>query len=180
MKRFLKVIAYILLSVVGVIVLAFLVFNGYYAQLNSKAKKELTEVQRIKENGFQFRDLNKNGKLDVYEDSRQEIEKRIDDLLVQMNLEEKVGMMWHPPIGVGSKGEVLGKPNPSVLNFVSSWDVIVNKKINHYNLFTIPDAQNLAGWYNRIQKLAAETGPLEFEQPFIPWPIWRPNLAGQE
>src|SRR6266567_426502 len=34
-------------------------------------------------------DLNKNGRKDVYEDSRAPIEKRIDDLLSQMTLEEK-------------------------------------------------------------------------------------------
>jgi len=157
MKRFVKIVAYIFLSILVITVFAILIFNGYYARVNSKAKKELAEVKVLNENGFKFRDLNKNGELDVYEDSRQEIENRISDLLLQMNLDEKVGMMWHPPIGVGEKGEVLGKPNPSLLNFVSSWDVIVNKKITHYNLFTIPDAQNLAEWYNRIQKLAEET-----------------------
>ncbi|HEY3037384.1 MAG TPA: hypothetical protein VGJ66_01545, partial [Pyrinomonadaceae bacterium] len=34
-------------------------------------------------------DLNKNGRLDVYEDPHADIEKRIDDLLSQMTLEEK-------------------------------------------------------------------------------------------
>ncbi|HSQ19548.1 MAG TPA: glycoside hydrolase family 3 N-terminal domain-containing protein, partial [Blastocatellia bacterium] len=34
-------------------------------------------------------DLNKNGRLDVYEDPQAPIEKRIDDLLRQMNLDEK-------------------------------------------------------------------------------------------
>ncbi len=157
MKRFFKVLAYIFLSMAVLIVLALLVFNAYYAVLNSNAKNKLVEVQVFNENGFKFRDLNKNGKLDIYEDSREETEIRVSNLLLQMNLEEKVGMMWHPPIGVGKKGEVLGKPNPSALNFVSTWDVIVNKKINHYNLFSIPDARNLAEWYNRVQKLASET-----------------------
>jgi beta-glucosidase len=35
---------------------------------------------------YTFRDLNKNGKLDIYEDSRQPIELRIKDLLKQMTL----------------------------------------------------------------------------------------------
>ena len=34
-------------------------------------------------------DFNKNGKKDIYEDPSQSIEKRIDDLLSQMTLEEK-------------------------------------------------------------------------------------------
>ena len=38
-------------------------------------------------------DLNKNGKKDIYEDSSQKIDKRIDDLLSQMNIEEKTCQM---------------------------------------------------------------------------------------
>lgn len=157
MKRILKILGYILLSFLGIVVLAIFIFNGYYGQLNSKAKNELVEVKVLNENGIKFRDLNKNGKLDIYEDNRQEIENRIDNLLSQMTMEEKVGMMWHPPIGVGKKGEVLGKPNPAAFSMVSSWDVLVNKKINHYNLFRIPGTRHLAEWYNSFQKIAEQT-----------------------
>jgi len=38
-------------------------------------------------------DLNKNGKKDIYEDPSQPVEKRIDDLLAQMTLEEKTCQM---------------------------------------------------------------------------------------
>ncbi|MBT6004157.1 MAG: glycoside hydrolase family 3 protein [Prolixibacteraceae bacterium] len=157
MKKILKVLGYVLVSLLVLIIVLILVFNGYYSVLNSKAKKQLTEVQVLKENGRNFRDLNKNGKLDIYEDSNQDIEKRIENLLAQMTLEEKVGMMWHPPIGVGEKGEILGKPNPAAFSMVSSWDVLVNKKINHYNLFIIPDTRHLADWYNNFQKIAEQT-----------------------
>ena len=34
-------------------------------------------------------DLNKNGRMDVYENPKVDIERRISDLLSQMNLEEK-------------------------------------------------------------------------------------------
>ena len=157
MKRILKVIGFIILSVIGIIILVLIVFNTYYARLNSKAKKQLTEVQVLTDNNFEFRDLNKNGKLDIYEDNRKNIDDRIDDLLSQMTIEEKVGLMWHPPIGVGQKGEVLNKPNPKVFNLTSSIDLIVNKKINHFNLFIIPGAKALAEWYNKIQKIAEQT-----------------------
>ena len=157
MKRVFKILGYTLLSLVGIILLALIVFNSYYAVKNSKAKKQLTEVKVLTDGNFEYRDLNNNGKLDIYEDSRQQIEKRIDDLLSQMTIEEKTGMMWHPPIGVGKKGEVLNKPNPKVFSLVSSLDVIVNKKINHYNLFMVPGARNLAAWYNKIQKIAEQT-----------------------
>ena len=42
-----------------------------------------------------FRDLNKNGRLDPYEDPRQPIEVRVEDLLGQMSLAEKAGLMFH-------------------------------------------------------------------------------------
>ena len=38
-------------------------------------------------------DLNKNGKKDIYEDSSQPVDKRIDDLLSQMTLEEKTAQL---------------------------------------------------------------------------------------
>ena len=38
-------------------------------------------------------DFNKNGKKDIYEDPKQDVEKRLDDLLAQMNLEEKANQL---------------------------------------------------------------------------------------
>jgi len=157
MKRFLKITGIVILSFIGLILCVILAFNGYYFGLNFKAKQKLAEVQILAENGFQYRDLNKNGKLDVYEDSRQDIEKRIDDILLQMTIEEKAGMMWHPPIGVGKNGEVLGKLNVAALNINSTYDVVINNKFSHFNLFMIPKSHLLAEWYNAIQKIAEQT-----------------------
>jgi beta-glucosidase len=39
-------------------------------------------------------DLDKNGKMDVYEDPSQPIEKRVNDLLKRMTLDEKIGQLW--------------------------------------------------------------------------------------
>ena len=52
--------------------------------------------------GRRVRDLNGNGRLDPYEDPRRPLEERVDDLLAQMTLAEKAGLMFHPPIGVGA------------------------------------------------------------------------------
>ena len=46
-------------------------------------------------NGLQFKDLNKNGKLEVYEDWRRPNQERVKDLIAQMTLAEKAGMMMH-------------------------------------------------------------------------------------
>ncbi len=47
----------------------------------------------LQADGLQFKDLNKNKKLDKYEDWRLPTEVRINDLIAQMTLEEKVGFM---------------------------------------------------------------------------------------
>jgi len=154
--KFLRFLLYLILSVVGIVVLLFVGFNVYFWILNSNAKSKLENKPVIVDNGFEYRDLNNNGKLDIYEDDRQSVEARVNDLLSQMTIEEKVGLMWHPPIGVGVKGEVLGKPAPMRFSFYSSYDLILNKKLRDFNLFMIPDTRNLANWYNEIQKIAEQ------------------------
>jgi len=152
MRKFWKWIKYI----GGVIILLSLVvyfsFQGYYWLVNKRAKARLVKKPILTEKGHQFRDLNANGKLDIYEDSRQLVEARVKDLLSQMGLEDKVGMFWHPPIGVGDRGRVLRKP--AMMSPASSYDVIINQKVRHFNLFEVPRAKFLARWYNRIQKIA--------------------------
>ena len=51
------------------------------------------------ENYF-YRDLNRNGRLDVYEDSRNSTSMRVEDLLAQMTISEKVGQMMHPALSI--------------------------------------------------------------------------------
>ena len=63
-------------------------------------------VQITKDKGLQFKDLNKNGKLDKYEDWRLTDNERIADLVSLMTLEEKVGLMFHPNIAVPADGIV--------------------------------------------------------------------------
>jgi beta-glucosidase len=154
MKKFLKIIGIVLLFIVLAVVV---IYHGHFYLLNRKAKKQLTEIKYLEVDGQGFRDLNRNGILDIYEDHRQDIGLRVEDLLSQMTVEEKVGLMWHPHIGVGRSGEILGRPNIRAFNTVSTWDVLVNKKINHYNLYAIPGTGELAQWYNRLQKIAAQT-----------------------
>lgn len=44
--------------------------------------------------GLKFKDLNKNGTLDVYEDWREETDTRVADLITQMTPEEEVGLLF--------------------------------------------------------------------------------------
>ena len=61
---------------------------------------------RLTEGEFTFRDLNKNGRLDPYEDSRRPIDERVEDLLSQMTLEEKAGLMFHMIAAVNKDGSL--------------------------------------------------------------------------
>ncbi len=52
-------------------------------------------VKIIQVAGLPFKDLNKSGTLDPYEDWRKTPKQRAADLLQHMTLEEKVGVMMH-------------------------------------------------------------------------------------
>jgi beta-glucosidase len=110
------------------------------------------EAPVLSEGGHVFRDLNKNGELDAYEDSRLPIETRVDDLLQQMTLEEKAGLMFHPAIGMGAEGQLLEEPGP--MNPIPTSEYLYEKKINHFNLYHIAPLKKTAEWYNRLQKMA--------------------------
>ena len=64
-----------------------------------------------RENGLLFRDLNKNGRLDIYEDPRQPIEARVEDLLGQMTLEEKAGLLFINGSRVNADGSIENELN---------------------------------------------------------------------
>ena len=53
-----------------------------------------------------YRDLNKNGKIDIYEDKNQETNARIENLLSQMTLEEKAGQMFISGAGINPDGSI--------------------------------------------------------------------------
>ena len=66
----------------------------------------------LKVGGLSFKDLNRNGVLDPYEDWRLPVDRRVADLLSRMTVEEKAGLMFHASImGVmGADGEVSDRP----------------------------------------------------------------------
>ena len=120
--------------------------NLYFSQFEN--------VQTIYKDDYLFRDLNKNQQLDIYEDARVSIELRVNDVLSQMTIEEKVGLMFHPPFtvnpGIGMRiYEILIRGN----QFTESH--IIKKNINHFNLYGNPDPVKLAKRINQLQNYAA-------------------------
>ena len=118
--------------------------NLYFSQFKN--------VQTIYKDDYLFRDLNKNQQLDIYEDARVSIELRVNDVLSQMTIEEKVGLMFHPPFtvnpGIGMRiYEILIRGN----QFTESHII---KNINHFNLYGNPDPVKLAKRINQLQNYA--------------------------
>ncbi|MEX0313684.1 MAG: glycoside hydrolase family 3 protein [Allomuricauda sp.] len=114
----------------------------------------------VEKDGLLFRDLNKNEKMDVYEDARQSIDSRVEDLLSQMTLEEKAGMMFINGVPVSTDALPDGKQG--LKGFVATQPPITEnmsaKKMTHFNTWDIPDNLSiLAKWYNNVQQLAENT-----------------------
>ena len=114
----------------------------------------------VKIDGNEFRDLNNNGKLDIYEDSKANIEDRIEDLLSQMTLEEKAGMMFinGAPVSEDAKPDgKIGLQGPAAM-MPSVVDNMNNRKMTHFNIWSIPADPNIfAKWYNNVQRIAEKT-----------------------
>jgi beta-glucosidase len=102
-----------------------------------------------------FRDLNKNGRLDVYEDTRRPVEERVEDLLDQMTLEEKCGLMVQPVIVAGKNGQLVDVSRP--VSPLTTSERVVNRHIVHFNLLYSGDTEAVAHWHNNLQRLAERT-----------------------
>ena len=143
----------VLLFLISVLIINF-IFSPieriiYLAKLNP-------EVKTLDIDGMSFRDLNKNNKLDRFEDYRLDTAQRVEDLISQMTLEEKVGTLFHPPVTI----------NPDWMFRLYSLFVdggklteseIINQHINHFNLYGNPKPERLAKRLNSLQKIASRS-----------------------
>lgn len=115
----------------------------------------------LEHDGLKFKDLNHNGRLDPYEDWRRPVEERVEDLLGRMTLEEKAGLMFHPPVGMGAGGAL--QEEPDTISFADgesrvvgpgTTDGILHKHIRHVLSRSADRPEILAAWNNSIQELA--------------------------
>lgn len=107
--------------------------------------------------GFTFRDLNNNGRLDVYEDPRQPLEARVEDLLTQMTLEEKAGLLFINGAPVNEDGSLERKEGAPGFARLTAIDQMNDKRMNHFNWWQVPSAKAAAVWHNNIQRYAEQT-----------------------
>lgn len=129
--------------------------------------------------GLQFKDLNKNGKLDPYEDWRLPNDARIKDLVSQMTLEEKIGFMIISTTRMkgdqafqanAPRGEITSdfneedliqpnnmftrKPLPTpLMSAAGTTKGVMNFHLRHFILRANTSAKNMADWANNLQAL---------------------------
>ena len=161
MKKFFKVLLYII-GILAIICIA--VYTFYYIKWSRESSKNMAllgeEAPTLTIDGLQFRDLNKNGKLDIYEDSRESVEARTEDLISQMNVEEKAGMLFIQMTILGEDGELNEIPsltNPFSLLLPSTSSLVAKKLMNHFNILQATSAQDMIKWNNSLQKMSERT-----------------------
>ncbi len=158
MKKIFKTIGYTIGGLLLIIILALAFIYIQSAKANADNMALLgKEAPTITVAGVSFRDLNKNGKLDIYEDSRAALNDRVDDLTNQMNLEEKTGLMFITMAGMNNDGSlcnVTSIMNPFSLFLEANSSMVAKKKMNHFNTLQSTSPEAMIAWNNNIQKLA--------------------------
>lgn len=108
-----------------------------------------------------FRDLNKNGRQDPYEDPAQPIERRIDDLMAQMTLEEKAGQMFIDGAGIFPDGTIHGGPGKQLTGPAAGHpplpEIMSKKHLTHFNFWLAPPAEAFAKGIWAAQKFAQDS-----------------------
>lgn len=118
------------------------------------ADRSLPQLQAAAD-GTRFRDLNRNGVMDPFEDPRRSPEERTEDLLGRLSLAEKVGLMFHTVIETGPQGALLD--GPGAISKSGTEEVVLGKGMNHFNVHGLESAEDAARWHNRLQQLAEQT-----------------------
>ncbi|SDR29972.1 beta-glucosidase [Paraburkholderia fungorum] len=114
-----------------------------------------TTLPVISQGNLKFKDMNRNGQLDPYEDWRLSAEVRARDLTNRLTLAEKAGLMMHgtAPVLNDTTGAGTG----------TAYDLdTLKKQINDLDISTYitrmsGDANSMASQYNQIQTLAEQS-----------------------
>lgn len=105
-----------------------------------------------------FRDLNKNGQMDIYEDASRTIDERVENLLSQMNAEEKAGMLFINGTGIHPEGTLEKAEGEGMeARLPTAKQLMDDKHMKHFNLWAIPSIRSLTKWYNLVQQYAEST-----------------------
>ena len=109
----------------------------------------------LERQGVRFKDLNKNGVLDPYEDWRLSPSARAEDLVRRMTLEEKAGMMMH---GTARSAVPAGIARPgAVYDTAAIGKLIRDVGVNSFITRLGGDPRLLAAQNNALQEIAEGT-----------------------
>ena len=127
-------------------------------------------IKLITVGGFAFKDLNKNGKLDKYEDWRLPVAVRAKDLATKMTVEQIAGLMLYSrhqsiPTSAGGffAGTYNGKPfpesgaKPSDLSDQQK-NFLTTDNLRHVLVTSIQSPETAAEWNNNVQALTESIG----------------------
>ncbi|MDQ6872722.1 MAG: glycoside hydrolase family 3 protein [Gemmatimonadota bacterium] len=136
----------------------------FASELYAQGGRSLRQQQRavvarsspiLKRQGLRFKDLNKNGVLDPYEDWRLSPAARAKDLVSRMTLEEKAGMMMH---GTAPTAGPPGIPGAGkAYDTAAIGKVIRDAHVNTFITRLSGDPRSLAAQNNSLQEIAERT-----------------------
>ncbi|MFD2933171.1 glycoside hydrolase family 3 protein [Spirosoma flavum] len=127
-------------------------------------------VKLLTDKGLAFKDLNKNGKLDKYEDWRLPVDVRAKDLASKMTVEQIAGLMLyskHQPIPVAAGGPFAGTYNGKI--FAQSGakvadlsdqqrEFLTKDNLRHVLITSVQSPEAAADWNNNAQALVESLG----------------------
>ncbi|MBT2725823.1 glycoside hydrolase family 3 C-terminal domain-containing protein [Bacillus sp. ISL-75] len=131
---------------------------------------ETSGVTIIQKDGHFFKDLNKDGKIDKYEDWRLTPEERAKDLASKMTIEQIAGLMLysrHQAVPAGSKGWFAGTYGGKSYeeSGANPWDLtdeqiefLSKDNLRHILVTTVESPETAVQWNNNIQAFAEGTG----------------------
>lgn len=91
-----------------------------------------------------------------YQDPSLPADRRVDDLLTRMTLEEKAGQMFHDMLMMNEDGTLVTETDGSMLPYTTP-EMIEGKHLTHFNLLGTYGAREMALWANAVQEMAAHT-----------------------
>jgi len=127
-------------------------------------------VKILTVDGLAFKDLNKNGKLDKYEDWRLPVDERAKDLASQLSIDQIAGLMLYSahqsipaasrgPLGAGTYG---GKPFADGMDAAAISDqqreFLIKDNLRHVLVTSVKSPEIAARWNNNVQALVEGSG----------------------
>ncbi len=127
-------------------------------------------VKMLTDKGLAFKDLNKNGKLDKYEDWRLSADVRAKDLASKMTVEQIAGLMLyskHQPIPAAAggpfagtyNGKIFAQSGAKVADLSDQQQVFLTKdNLRHVLITSVQSPEAAAEWNNNAQALVEGLG----------------------